>query len=152
MKAQTTALDILKKNIDKLHILALALLEHEILDGEEIDLVLNGKTLPKPEEKKARVKKERARTETRESHKVPGGESGRLRQLEEVVSRLDKEETGSTGRSEGRKKQTDSQKTTSGASTGSSSARKPTRPRHSGGGGSRGSSTGGRSGGSGGKG
>ncbi|MFH0881976.1 MAG: ATP-dependent zinc metalloprotease FtsH [bacterium] len=152
MKAQSTALDILKKNIDKLHILANALLEHEILDGEEIDLVLSGKTLPKPEEKLARVKKERARTETRESHKVAGGESGRLRQLEEVVSKLDQEKDGSSGRSEGRKRQPDSQKSkASGASTSGTGARRPPRRRRSGGGGSHGSGSGGQSGSSGGK-
>ena len=38
--------DLLKKNMDKLHNLAEALLEYEILDGEQIDLILNGKKLP----------------------------------------------------------------------------------------------------------
>jgi cell division protease FtsH len=42
---------ILEGNIDKLHLLANALLEREILDGEEIDRVLRGETLP-PLEKK----------------------------------------------------------------------------------------------------
>jgi cell division protease FtsH len=42
---------ILAENLDKLHLLANALLEREILDGEEIDRVLRGETLP-PLEKK----------------------------------------------------------------------------------------------------
>jgi cell division protease FtsH len=42
---------ILESNIDKLHLLANALLEREILDGEEIDRVLRGEILP-PLEKK----------------------------------------------------------------------------------------------------
>ena len=38
---------LLSENIDKLHRLAQALLDKEILDGNEIDLVLEGKPLPK---------------------------------------------------------------------------------------------------------
>ncbi|RMF57961.1 MAG: ATP-dependent metallopeptidase FtsH/Yme1/Tma family protein [Calditrichaeota bacterium] len=38
---------LLTENIDKLHRLAQALLEREILDGEEIDMIIEGKTLPK---------------------------------------------------------------------------------------------------------
>jgi cell division protease FtsH len=40
------ALDILEQNVDKLHALAHALLEREILDSEEIKMVLEGKPLP----------------------------------------------------------------------------------------------------------
>jgi cell division protease FtsH len=46
-KAEKTVEELLSKNIDKLHLLAEALLEREILDGEEIDLILAGKKLPK---------------------------------------------------------------------------------------------------------
>jgi len=42
---------ILSENIDKLHSLSNALLEREILDGEEIDKVLRGETLPPLERK-----------------------------------------------------------------------------------------------------
>ncbi|HTR81942.1 MAG TPA: ATP-dependent zinc metalloprotease FtsH [Bacteroidota bacterium] len=42
---------ILTDNIDKLHRLANALLEREIMDGEEIDKVLRGETLPPLERK-----------------------------------------------------------------------------------------------------
>ncbi len=50
---------LLADNMDKLHRLAEALLEREILDGEEIDLVLAGKELPerKTNGKPAAVKK-----------------------------------------------------------------------------------------------
>ena len=42
---------ILSDNIDKLHNLSNALLEREILDGEEIDKILRGETLPPLERK-----------------------------------------------------------------------------------------------------
>lgn len=42
---------ILSENIDKLHRLANALLEREILDGEEIDKIIRGETLPPIERK-----------------------------------------------------------------------------------------------------
>ncbi|MGH8003992.1 MAG: ATP-dependent zinc metalloprotease FtsH [Limisphaerales bacterium] len=47
-KAETKATDLLSKGIDKLHLVAKALLEHESLDGEEIDKLLNGQELPSP--------------------------------------------------------------------------------------------------------
>ena len=37
---------ILTDNLDKLHALALALLEHEVLDGDQIDRVIRGEKLP----------------------------------------------------------------------------------------------------------
>ncbi|HGY56671.1 MAG TPA: ATP-dependent metallopeptidase FtsH/Yme1/Tma family protein [Caldithrix abyssi] len=46
-EAQKKAEDLLSKNIDKLHALAEALLDHEILDGEQIDQVLQGKSVDK---------------------------------------------------------------------------------------------------------
>jgi cell division protease FtsH len=43
--AYSQAEEILRANLDKLHILATALLEHEILDSEEIDIILRGDEL-----------------------------------------------------------------------------------------------------------
>jgi cell division protease FtsH len=40
--AEKTAYDILEKNIDKLHALAEALLEREIVDGREVDEIIGG--------------------------------------------------------------------------------------------------------------
>lgn len=45
-EAEAKTEKLLKANIDKLHRVAEALLERELLDGEEIDLVLQGKKLP----------------------------------------------------------------------------------------------------------
>ena len=45
-EAEKTSEDQLRKNLDLLHSLAAALLEYEILDGEQIDLILAGKKLP----------------------------------------------------------------------------------------------------------
>jgi cell division protease FtsH len=55
-EAEKKAFDLLSGNLDKLHLLAAALLEKEILDGEEIDRILRGEKLQeKPEEKKNKV-------------------------------------------------------------------------------------------------
>lgn len=45
-KAENRVRELLSENVDKLHQLAEALLEREILDGEQIDLILSGKKLP----------------------------------------------------------------------------------------------------------
>jgi len=60
--AATKAEDIISTNIKKLHALARALLEREILDGEEIDKVLNGEALSplKSKENSKPVQKEQA--------------------------------------------------------------------------------------------
>jgi len=55
-RAEKRVQGLLSENMDKLHRLAEALLVREILDGEEIDLILDGKTLPK-KSKAAKVKK-----------------------------------------------------------------------------------------------
>jgi cell division protease FtsH len=58
--AQGTAVNLLKKNIDSLHALASALLDHEILDGEQIDKILKGEKLsPKKGKTPAEEKKKK---------------------------------------------------------------------------------------------
>jgi len=47
-EAERTAERLLKENEDKLHAVAQALLEHEVLNGEQIDRILRGEPLPKP--------------------------------------------------------------------------------------------------------
>ena len=44
-KAQSTADQILKDNVDQLHNLAKALLEHETIDGDEVVAVMDGKKI-----------------------------------------------------------------------------------------------------------
>ena len=63
MNAQKKAEDIINKNIDKLHLIAQALLEREILDGEEVDKIINGEKLVPIKQKK----KEEAKTKKKES-------------------------------------------------------------------------------------
>lgn len=54
--AEAKTYKLLSRNIKKLHALAESLLEREILDGEEIDMILNGKALPhKPVVKKKKT-------------------------------------------------------------------------------------------------
>ena len=45
--AQSKAESLLSENLDTLHRLSEALLEHEILDGEQIDLIMKGEKLPR---------------------------------------------------------------------------------------------------------
>ncbi len=60
--AQKTAENLLSANLKKLHDLSAALLDYEILDGEQIDKVLNGEKLsPKAEKKEPAEKKKRTR-------------------------------------------------------------------------------------------
>jgi cell division protease FtsH len=46
MEGMSRAESILAENVDTLHRLATVLLEREILDGDEIDRVIRGETLP----------------------------------------------------------------------------------------------------------
>src|SRR5262249_29306196 len=46
--AYSKALDLLRANMDKLHLLAAALLEREVLDGDERDRLLKGEKLEPP--------------------------------------------------------------------------------------------------------
>ncbi|GAB4380672.1 MAG: ATP-dependent zinc metalloprotease FtsH [Calditrichia bacterium] len=61
--------ELLRKNLDKLHALAAALLEREILDGHQIDLILQGKQLPSrtPQVKKTEEKPRKKEKPTRKS-------------------------------------------------------------------------------------
>ena len=61
--AHEMALKILRENIDILHRLAEALLENEVLDGDEIEAIISGEGLPSPKGRKT-VEKERAEEET----------------------------------------------------------------------------------------
>ncbi len=63
MNAQKKAEDIINKNIDNLHLLAQALLEREILDGEEVGRIINGEKL----EPIKQGKKEEGKTKKKES-------------------------------------------------------------------------------------
>jgi cell division protease FtsH len=45
-ESEEKALKLLSENMDKLHAIAKALLEREILDGEQIDILLRGEALP----------------------------------------------------------------------------------------------------------
>jgi cell division protease FtsH len=46
-RSYNNAEEILQTNLDKLHNLATALLEHEILDSDEIDTIMHGDRLAK---------------------------------------------------------------------------------------------------------
>jgi cell division protease FtsH len=58
---------LLKKNVKKLHALANALLEREILDGDEIDKILAGKRLPSRNSKKTTVVNKKTTAEKKKS-------------------------------------------------------------------------------------
>jgi cell division protease FtsH len=69
--AQEKAEKLLKGNLKKLHALSAALLDHEILDGDQIDRILRGEKLaPKAEEKKAEpIKQQQTKKRQRSSDK-----------------------------------------------------------------------------------
>jgi cell division protease FtsH len=59
--AQATAEKIIKDHIDYLHALSNALLEHEILDGEQIDKILAGEKIPQKKTKSTGPPKSKTR-------------------------------------------------------------------------------------------
>ena len=70
-KAQSTADQILKKNIDKLHNLSKALLEHETIDGEEVLTVMEGREIKRSKNGAARnSRRRRYRKKPVEQHTV----------------------------------------------------------------------------------
>lgn len=58
---------LIRENLDKLHAISKALLEREMLDGEEIDMILNGKKLPA---EKVKDKKSTGKRTTRRRKKA----------------------------------------------------------------------------------
>ena len=84
-KAENTVEKLLKENMESLHKLADALLEREILDGEEIDLILAGKSLPK---KVSAVKPKRTRK------KPSPGASKKEKQTAENTNKISTDEQG----------------------------------------------------------
>ncbi len=69
-KADTLARKLIKENLDTLHRVAEALLEREILDGEELDRLFNGEKLPR---KKAVKKEETGEKKTKSARKRGSG-------------------------------------------------------------------------------
>ncbi|WP_456406196.1 ATP-dependent zinc metalloprotease FtsH [Caldithrix abyssi] len=80
-EAEERAETLLKENIDKLHALAKALLEFEILDGEQIDLVLKGEKIKK-QAFAAKDEDTMAKPRRRRKKKTPEAEAANLPQEE----------------------------------------------------------------------
>ena len=72
-RAYSKAHELLKANMDKLHLLANTLLEREVLDGDEMDRLLRGETLPpvKPVETEPRPPDAAAETTGVKSDEIP---------------------------------------------------------------------------------
>ncbi len=97
MQAQQKAIELLTDSMDKLHLLANALLEREILDGAEILLVIDGKKLP-PMGKSANGGNG---SDSKEESK----DDERLKKVDEALAKLDEtdkdnESSGSNGDSD----------------------------------------------------
>ena len=73
-EAEKKSEDQLRKNVDMLHNLAAALLEYEILDGEQIDLILAGKKLPVRKVAKS-VPDKKPKTKARRTPRKPKAEA-----------------------------------------------------------------------------
>ncbi|MBZ0265729.1 ATP-dependent zinc metalloprotease FtsH [bacterium] len=89
--AQNTALQILQDNMDQLHLLAQTLLEREILDGAEINTLMQGKKL-------SPVSKSNGTHTKTESHGRKSGRdtSTRLKEVDEVLKKVEDKEAPST--------------------------------------------------------
>ncbi|HEX04767.1 MAG TPA: ATP-dependent zinc metalloprotease FtsH, partial [Bacteroidetes bacterium] len=96
MTAQNTAVDLLKNNMDKLHELSSALLEREILDGEEIELVFTGKDLPKAHKRQSTDDPEEQahRDAVTNGNVGDGNDEDRLRKVDEVLKKMKDTEAG----------------------------------------------------------
>lgn len=108
------AIELLQDNMDKLHLLASALLEREILDGEEIRMVMDGKKLPPAGKKRKprrrpprRSSRTRAKTSgkegtTKTTSKTPPRDSStkeRLSKVDEVLKKIKSKEAGESSSS-----------------------------------------------------
>lgn len=72
VSAEKRAKNLLQENIDKLHLLAKALLEYEILDGDNIDAILSGKfTGPKKHSRRKPRRSSGSRRPHRQKHPQP---------------------------------------------------------------------------------
>ncbi len=93
-EAEARAEQLLKENIEKLHALAKALLEFEILDGEQIDLILKGEKIEKPAfaPKDEDTMREPEETPKKEESPKKTAKS-RAEQVEEILARAKKEKT-----------------------------------------------------------
>ncbi len=117
VQAQNRAIDLISTNLEKLHALAQALLEREILDREEIDMLFEGKELPKVERKGDKKNGERSSSRRRGSRGRgrrgqkgrEGGEGGRdatearpstrshedrLKEVDSALAQLEEKEKG----------------------------------------------------------
>lgn len=86
---------LLSENLDKLHSLAKVLLEREILDGDEIDLVLNGEPLP---EKKVinKTKKRRKVFKTSPDSKITNSEVNEQKPVKSSTNKVNKPKKNTT--------------------------------------------------------
>ncbi len=86
MAAQNHAIDLLSNNMDKLHVLSNALLDREILDGEEIDKILAGEELPKVQPRVDEQSADEDKPEDKADSKR--SDSDRLREVDEVLQKI----------------------------------------------------------------
>lgn len=134
MTAQKTAIQLLQDNMDKLHALSQALLEREILDGEEIDLVYEGKKLP-PVGRKSTGNKRKStkRPYRRRSNKPKAQETkednsnrSRLEKVDKILADLD-EKDGDDKASENEAEETSKPRSSSRSRYGSNRTRRSPR-------------------------
>ncbi|MDP8206703.1 MAG: ATP-dependent zinc metalloprotease FtsH [Candidatus Electryonea clarkiae] len=135
LKAQSTAEATLRDHLDQLHLIALALLEREILDGDEIQTIISGKKLsPAVRNRSPRYKRKPPRRDSKtvDTKSVPddkdkGEVSSRLKKVDDVLAKIDAEDS-KVSKSDSTPKQADSKKDSSTSSTGSTKSRPRNRP------------------------
>ncbi len=127
--AQSTAVKLLGDNVEKLHALAQALLEREILDGDEIQRIIEGKKLPRPSRKpkpgsedvkaakrKPKPSKSLKNKETASQTSRTRSSKDRLNQVEEAIAKLEREKGSGKPSSAPRSRTGSGAKSTKGAS------------------------------------
>jgi cell division protease FtsH len=91
MKCHNRAETILKDNMEVLHKLAVTLLEHEILDGEDIDKIIRGEELPPPVDRNKQQEKLNFSSRAEEIRKAVE----EIKKADEEKEKLNEENDGS---------------------------------------------------------
>lgn len=110
-KAQKTAIDILEKNVDKLHVMAEGLLKYETLEAGDIEKILDGKALRRSKNGRTRKKSSRkSKSGGQSASSSKGGpksktrQSGAKKQKSSQSTSKSRASNGRSGRSESGKK------------------------------------------------
>jgi cell division protease FtsH len=98
VNGQNKAMDLLKNNMDKLHKLSRALLDREILDGEEIEMVMKDQKLPKIGKSRAVDEADEADEAASETADGKRSDTDRLREVDKVLEQMKDDDSADKGK------------------------------------------------------